>query len=161
MTDRACAVSWACVRACAGPEVLTGKYGTSQDVWSYGVTLFELMNHQLPFKTRDEVLHSDVTVPCFSVFSFQCLTTRCSSSLTCLTTARTWLAIARGFLLLTALADPWPAAKGPAKTARLRPQAVGRGEEARVVQGRKLGGRREQAVNSTLFARGTRRGWRR
>lgn len=73
--------------ACAGPEVLTGKYGTSQvtvisareltqaqDVWSYGVTLFELMNHQLPFKTRDEVLHGEVVVcSALSCLGFICV----------------------------------------------------------------------------------------
>lgn len=45
------------------PEVVSKKlYGTAADLWSLGVTIYELVQRQRPFKTVDEILRDDITV---------------------------------------------------------------------------------------------------
>jgi serine/threonine protein kinase len=42
-------------RGYLSPEVLTGRYGFTQDVWSYGITIYELL-HQSVFITSHRII---------------------------------------------------------------------------------------------------------
>jgi serine/threonine protein kinase len=42
---------------CTAPEVLNKqKYGTSADIWSLGITIYELLERQRPFASPEESL---------------------------------------------------------------------------------------------------------